>query len=192
LEIFYLTGDGVVEPDWHPDEVFSKVPYPEVPGVYASCDILLKLSSQESFALPVLEMFATGGTAVVTSFTGYDLYIRDNVNALVVPIDDKRAAVSALQRLVNDPALLTRLKDGAIQTCQGFSWAASNDTFEAALVKELARVNSETPGTNHHATRQIRSVQNAAWIVNRRLRFEKIQYRAKSVLRRVARKLTGK
>src|SRR6185503_2631305 len=80
-ETIYLTPDGRGHPHWRIDHAFAKVPYREVPSIYASCDILLKLSSEESFALPVLETFASGGTAVVSAFRGHAEYIGHGHNA---------------------------------------------------------------------------------------------------------------
>lgn len=141
VEVFALSADGSVDPEARVDRLFTKVPYAEVPPIYASCDILLKLSSQESFGLPILEMFASGGTAIVTAFTGHNELVRDGENGLVVPIDDKAAAVAAVKRLIDDPALLAKLKAGAKETCSRFSWEKSNDAFE----RRLLQIDAETP-----------------------------------------------
>lgn len=135
IEIFYVSGDGTRNPDWHVDQFFPRVPHSEIPGIFASCDILIKLSRAESFSLPVLEMFATGGTAVVSAFAGHEQFIRNEYNALVVPVDDKAAAAAALKRLVDDPELRERLGEGAKETSHAFSWKSSNDIFEQALQK---------------------------------------------------------
>lgn len=135
VEVFCVAGDGYREPAWRIDRFFQRVPYADMPGIHASCDILLKLSSTETFAMPVLEMFASGGTAVVTAFPGHDEYIQDGGNALVVPIDDRAAAVAALRRLVTDPALRDRLRAGARATAARHSWDASAAIFLSALRK---------------------------------------------------------
>jgi len=133
LEVWYVAADGYREEGWRMERFFERVPYREMPPIYAACDFILKLSSQESFSLPVLETFASGGTAIVAAFTGHDEYIRHETNALVVPVDDRAAAIAAVRRLSTDRALLERLKAGARETCKQFSWARSNDRFEEAL-----------------------------------------------------------
>lgn len=133
VEVFYISGDGYCDTTWRADRVFRKLQYEQMPGIMASCDVLMKLSSLESFALPVLEMFATGGTAVVSAFDGHDAYIRDGYNALIVPIDDRDAAVRALRRLCDDAALRGRLSSGAAETCEQFSWERSSSLFEQEL-----------------------------------------------------------
>jgi glycosyltransferase involved in cell wall biosynthesis len=132
-ETVYLSPDGWRERPWRIDHHFARVPYDEVPAIYASCDVLLKLSSEESFARPVLEMFASGGTAIVSAFHGHAEYIRHGGNALVVPIDDREAAVRALRQVVADRGLRARLQAGARETCREFSWDDSNAALEAAL-----------------------------------------------------------
>jgi glycosyltransferase involved in cell wall biosynthesis len=138
-ETVYLNPVGWREPSWRIDHHCTRVPYDEVPGIYASCDVLLKLSSEESFSRPVLEMFASGGTAIVSAFQGHAEYIRHGRNALVVPIDDREAAVRALRQVVADRDLRTRLQAGARETLREFSWDDSNAVLEAALREMLAR-----------------------------------------------------
>lgn len=138
IEVVYVASDGFRKDSWRVDHFFERVPYTDMPGIIASCDVILKLSSQESFALPVLETFACGGTAIVSAFTGHDEYIEHEENALVVPLDDKEAAVSALRRILESPDLLAKLKNGANETCDRFSWAASNDLFEKRLLAVCA------------------------------------------------------
>lgn len=156
-EVVYLSSDGVCDPGWHVDHYFERLPYGDVPGIYTSCDVLLKLSKEESFARPVLEMFAAGGTAVVTAFEGHDEYMRDGYNCLVVPIDDRMAALAALTRLINEPGLLDRLRKGARETALRFSWQHSNDLFE----QELMATSTRTPrGELRRLTADVREELN--------------------------------
>lgn len=140
-EIVYLCSDGIRDQAWRVDHYFERLPYGDVPGVYTSCDVLLKMSKEESVSLPVLEMFAAGGTAVVTAFEGHDEYLRDGYNCLVVPIDDRTAALDALKRLIHEEGLLDRLRKGAKETSLRFSWQHSNDLFE----QELTAISHRTP-----------------------------------------------
>jgi len=133
IDVYYVTADGYRDPSWKIDRFFSSIPFEDMPGIYASCDVLLKLSAQESFSLPVLEMFATGGTAIVSAFDGHDEYIKNGHNALVVPIDDEKAAHDAIRKLLESPTLLAKLKNGAAETARKFSWDDSSQIFEEAL-----------------------------------------------------------
>lgn len=138
LEVFFLSSGGKPHEGWKVDHFYEAVPYQQVPEIYASCDILLKLSATESFSLPVLEMFAAGGTAIVSGFPGHDEYIKDGVNALVVPIQEPGLAREALLRLMADPKLLAALRAHARLTCEGFvRWEQSTSAFEVILADRL-------------------------------------------------------
>ena len=156
LEVFYAAGSGQPDPAWRIDQFFSAVPYHQMPTIYASCDFVLKLSSQESFALPVLESFASGGTAITSAFTGHDFYIKHRENALVVPIDDETAAVAAVQKLVGDNALMEALKLEAKKTSHLFSWDISSQKME----QKLSEISS-LPVEGKHQLNGVASYKNA-------------------------------
>lgn len=137
IELWYVATDGVVKPDWKVDRVFSTQPRSELRKIYSSCDVLLKLSTVEGFFCPPLEMMACGGTAIVSAVSGHEEYIRDGVNALVVPLDNHEAAVSALKRLKSDSALLAQLKSAGIGTAKSMRWEDSTAAF-AEFLKNCA------------------------------------------------------
>jgi hypothetical protein len=114
--------------------VFSRVPIYDVPKIYRSCDVLVKLSYVEGMFGPPLEIFHCGGTAIVYDVTGHDEYIVHDVNALVAKTDDDAAVVHYLQLLNQDRDLLTRLQQGAKQTAEAWvDWDASSLQFASAI-----------------------------------------------------------
>lgn len=128
-DITLLTSSPV---KWIPgvDKVYSKVPITAVPDIYASCDVLVKLSTVEGMFGPPLEMFHCGGTAIVYDVTGYDEYIRHDSNALVASMGDEAAVVQYVRQLAADKELLARLKKNAQATAQAWpSWEASSAEF---------------------------------------------------------------
>jgi glycosyltransferase involved in cell wall biosynthesis len=138
VEVVYLAHDGSHDPGCAIHHRLGPLPHHEVPGVMASCDLLLKLSREESVSLPVVEMFAAGGTAVVAAFEGHDEYLRDGDNSLVVPLDDVAAARAAVRRLAADPALVSRLKAGGRRTVRDGPWSHATGTLEACLRRIVA------------------------------------------------------
>jgi glycosyltransferase involved in cell wall biosynthesis len=138
-EIWYVSGDGIVRPHWKCDRVFRSVPMKGMPAIYASCDVLLKFSVVEGFFGPPLEMMACGGTAVVSNVTGFDEYIVDGRNALVVSMDDREAAVDAVRRLVNDAALRRRLSEEGVRTARSMDWSLRSPAFERAVLAHFER-----------------------------------------------------
>jgi glycosyltransferase involved in cell wall biosynthesis len=139
IEVWFVCGDGVVQSDWKADRVFKKVRFEDMPPIYASCDILIKLSTVEGVFGPPLEMFACGGTAVVSNVSGYDEYIVDEHNALVVPMDDEDAALQALSRLVSDADLRKRLSAAGQKTALAWDWNQQTPIFERVLSEFAGR-----------------------------------------------------
>lgn len=121
------------------DRVFSAVPTAECGAIYRSCDVLVKLSTIEGMFGPPLEMFHCGGTAIVYDVTGHDEYISNGHNAIVVRTGDEDAVVAAVARLRQDPALLARLKDGALATAATWpDWEQASARFAEAIRAILA------------------------------------------------------
>lgn len=116
------------------DRVFSCVPANKIAEIYASCDVLVKLSYVEGMFGPPLEIFHCGGTAIVYDVTGYDEYIVSNYNSIVVKTDDEGGVVESIKSLKNDPELLNKLKLGALETASKWpSWDAASKTFYECL-----------------------------------------------------------
>jgi glycosyltransferase involved in cell wall biosynthesis len=139
LEIVHMAADGS-RPATPVDHALGAVPHGEVPGVYVACDILVKLSAQEAFPLPVLEQFAAGGTAVVARYPGAEQIIADGVNAILVdreaPEDGTRAA---LRELMADPDRLAAMQRAARVTAARFDWAQVSGNFAKHLLVAAPR-----------------------------------------------------
>lgn len=66
--------------------------------------------------------------------------LADGKNAMIVPADDPQAAVAALDRIVGDSALATRLGEGASATAQALSWDSRAARIASFLDFGLARI----------------------------------------------------
>jgi len=77
-----------------------------------------------------LEMMACGGVCVVGRVSGYDEYINDGENALVVEPTDIDAARSAVQRLITDQELRGKLQKNGLETAAQRDWESSIDKLE--------------------------------------------------------------
>jgi glycosyltransferase involved in cell wall biosynthesis len=141
-EIWCVSSLGEPKPEWHCDRFFSQVPMEHMRRVYSSCDILLKMSRVEGFFGPPLEMMACGGAVVVGKVTGYDEYIRDGYNALVVEQGDVAGAREAINNLIDDVELRQKLINNGFETVKAWDWDASIDKLESYLVQIL---NDERP-----------------------------------------------
>ena len=135
IEVWYVCSDGNVKSQWRFDRLFKAVPFDDMPSIYRSCDILIKVSAVEGFFGPPLEMMATGGTCIVSNVTGCDEYVRDGENALVIPIGSIADGRNALSRLKNDRELRDRLSKEGVATAARFDWKFQFPKFEQALMK---------------------------------------------------------
>ncbi|MBU2578424.1 glycosyltransferase family 4 protein [Patescibacteria group bacterium] len=130
-EIWCVSSFGKPEPGWRCDRFFNQVPMEQMRRIYSSCDILLKLSRVEGFFGPPLEMMACGGAVVVGKVTGYDEYIVDGHNALVVEPGDVASAKAAIERLIEDKDLRKKLIKHGYETAEAWQWEPSIDRLEA-------------------------------------------------------------
>jgi glycosyltransferase involved in cell wall biosynthesis len=130
VDIWCVSTFGQPEEHWRCDRFFEQVPMMEMRRIYSSCDILLKLSRVEGFFGPPMEMMACGGAVVVGEVTGYDEYIENEVNALVVDPLQPMQAASAIRRLIDDRSLRERLIENGRQTAQQWRWEPSIDILE--------------------------------------------------------------
>lgn len=105
---------------------FNGVSQVEMPTIYRSCDLILKMSRVEGMFGPPLEAFHCGATALVSRVTGYSEYIKDGYNSLSVEVDDFASAIIALKELRDDKSLLQRLKMGALETAS--FWPSVQET----------------------------------------------------------------
>lgn len=99
----------------------GEVPNERLRGVYNTAAIVLDLSDYQALGRIGLEGMACGAATVLTKFGGIAEYIRDEENTLAVDPMDEAAIVSAVLRLVDDPALRARLVAEGFRTVERFS-----------------------------------------------------------------------
>lgn len=133
-EVWCVSSAGKPKLEWKCDKFFEKVPMEQMKYIYSSCDILIKMSKVESFALPPLEMMYCGGTCIICEFTGQDEYIVDGYNAIVVQKGDVKAAQIALQKLIDNPDLLKEMKENSKKTAENWGWESSINELEKIIL----------------------------------------------------------
>ncbi|MEG7408106.1 glycosyltransferase family 4 protein [Serratia marcescens] len=121
------------------DRLFSRVPISEIGSIYASCDVLVKLSTVEGMFGPPLEIYHTGGTSISYDVTGYDEYIEHNVNGLVSFSRQNQEIIEFINRLKDNPNELAQLKANALATAEKWpDWENSSKEFAAACEQLIA------------------------------------------------------
>ncbi|MBP8708198.1 MAG: glycosyltransferase family 4 protein [Caldisericia bacterium] len=104
--------------------------------IYSSCDVLLKMSRIEGFFGPPLEAMACECIPIISKVTGYNEYIIDQKNALVVEMGDIKGAEKAIQRLIDKPDLREELVENGKKTVKEWSWKRSIDYLEKVIRHE--------------------------------------------------------
>jgi len=136
VELWIISSAGKPPSYWRFYKFFEKVPMAKMKEIYSSCDILLKMSRVEGFFGPPLEAMACGCIPVVSKVTGYDEYIVDRENALVVEMGDIKGAEKAIQELIDNPELRDKLIVNGKKTSEEWSWEISINYLEKVISKE--------------------------------------------------------
>lgn len=134
-ELWIISNNGKPKTGWRYDRFFKNIPIDEMKNIYSACDILLKMSRVEGFFGPPMEAMACGCAVVTGKVTGYDEYIVDGENALVVERGDIDGAKKAVERLINDPILREKLVTNGYETVQKWSWDRSIALLEKVITR---------------------------------------------------------
>jgi glycosyltransferase involved in cell wall biosynthesis len=111
--------------------------------LYAGAGVVVLPSLDEGFGLPVLEAMALG-IPVVTSNVGALPEVAGEAGILVDP-SDVAALAGALERVLTQPELASRMRNAGLNTARQFSWPASARALIGAYTDTLHRGASRRP-----------------------------------------------
>ncbi len=137
-----LVGDGPQAADLrarYPDFVFAGMRTGgDLAEHYASADVFLFPSTTETFGNVTLEAMASGLAVVAYDYAAARQYLRHESNALLAPLDDGAAFVSAAALLAGDPELAPRLRSEARRAAETASWNRAFDDLERVFRNLIA------------------------------------------------------
>ena len=107
--------------------------------LYHSHAIFAFPSTFEGLPLVILEAAAAGLAIVTTSVCGMKDTIQDGKTGILVPVGNPNLLTSALDRLVTDPDLATRLGRAARESVRQFTWQRSAQQFLTACLVATSR-----------------------------------------------------
>lgn len=120
----------------------------ELPELLRGHPMIVSATLREGFGLGILEAMACGLAPVVASTPGPLQFVRHEENGLVAAAGDELALEEAVERLIKDPALLTRLRHEAHATAQGYGWErVARETLEKyrAALRERETASTSVP-----------------------------------------------
>jgi glycosyltransferase involved in cell wall biosynthesis len=122
----------------------------DVPDLLAAATVSVLPSLNEALSNVLLESMAAGAPVVATRVGGTEEAVEDGVNGLLVPPSDSGAMATAIDRLLEDPALAARVSRAGRQTIHDrFSMARMVDATERVYQSLLERRGhpAVSPGT---------------------------------------------
>ena len=87
----------------------GRVPPTEIWRAYADADIYVQTPNIDNMPTSVLEAYASGLPVVATAAGGVPAILTDGEHGLLAPPDDHQAVAAAVLKLLDDPALASRL-----------------------------------------------------------------------------------
>lgn len=110
----------------------GQVPHAEVRSHLAGADVVCSPSVVEALHRVALEAAAVGTPAVVTETTGAATYLAPKDACIPVPARSAQAIATAIVRLLNEPALYTRIRDNAVRVADTLRLEQVAPQLEAA------------------------------------------------------------
>ena len=110
----------------------------ELIDLYRRAWVLTSASAREGWGMTVTEAAACGTPAVVTRIAGHSDAVAEGTSGLLADSPDE--LVGALDRVLADPALRSRLAEGAQRHAEQFTWAATaRGTLEVLAAESIRR-----------------------------------------------------
>ncbi|MCL2679286.1 MAG: glycosyltransferase family 4 protein [Dehalococcoidia bacterium] len=106
------------------DVIFTGgVPWDDLPRYYQAGDIFCAPAvGKESFGIVLLEAMAMGKPIVATAIDGYASVVRNGEQALLVPPKNIQALADALEKLIESPALRSKLGAAGLTSVVDYDW----------------------------------------------------------------------
>ena len=106
-------------------------PHPELADWYRAATLVVVPSRAETFGLVAVEAQACGTPVVAAAVGGLQTAVRGGVSGVLVEGHDPAQYAEVIRRLIDDPARLAALREGALQHAAGFGWGEAVDRLLA-------------------------------------------------------------
>lgn len=124
--------------------LLGAVPYADLPGYHAACDVFLAPNTGgESFGIVLAEAMAAGLPVVASDIPGFREVVRDGTEGLLVPPGNPSAIAGALRTVLADDALRERLGEAGRRRAGRYRWETVTAQVEAAYAEALRRAGGQ-------------------------------------------------
>jgi glycosyltransferase involved in cell wall biosynthesis len=117
--------------------VVPGVPRTELRPFFAEADVFLNTTDVDNTPVSVMEAMACGLCVVSTNVGGLPHLIEEGRDGILVPPNDPDAMAGAVRRIVDEPALASKLSANARRRAEDWDWQVLLPKWEA-LFRELA------------------------------------------------------
>jgi glycosyltransferase involved in cell wall biosynthesis len=128
-------------------KVVPRYEHHDLPALLRGHHIKVFPTLAEGFGNALLEAMSCGLAPVTTATSGPLELVRDQVEGLVVPTRDAAAIERALRQLIDDRAMLDRLRRRAYEKAQSYSWTTIAAERLRIYEEFLSRQRSEAETT---------------------------------------------
>jgi phosphatidylinositol alpha 1,6-mannosyltransferase len=135
-----VVGDGPARAGLHqrlPNAVFTGFLASDALGAaFASADVFLNPSASETFGCVTVEALASGLAVVAADAPGSRDIVRNGVDGILCPPNDRAAFASAVRQLIENPAKRLALGEAGVRRAASYNW----DTVLAETLHSYERV----------------------------------------------------
>ena len=114
----------------------GKIPHEDIPKWLSQSDVFINTTNFDNTPSSLIEAMANGLCIVTTNVGGIPWLVKDECEALLVPPNNPDAIVSAIQRILSDPALASTLSRNGRKKAETFDWSMVLPQWEN-LYKEV-------------------------------------------------------
>ncbi len=127
----------------------------EIAAIYASCHAYCCSSWYEGFGLPCLEAFSVGIPVISTDNYGVTDFAQPDENILIAPPNSPKELAEAVQRLMLDDALASRLIKNGDATVSSYTWDQTLHSFFKTLDEISGSPSVHTGSTDRDEMQQL-------------------------------------
>lgn len=120
-------------------DIIEGVDEEQLMDLYSRASIFLLPTRMEGWGLAIMEAMAAGCPVISSPVGGVPELVRDGENGLLVDYSDRHGLAEAVERYLDDPELVSRIRVSARESIEKFTWESTAAKTEELYLKILER-----------------------------------------------------